>query len=221
MVNQQAITTPSASCRHGDTTNCPTECSNLSPANGKQQPPDSSFREGLFSPPSSFSRRSARAKPSKLVYDQKYHPLDDLIRPSHAAKRRSIQGEEHASEDEVDVSSFDESDTDANSDAEKISSEDEAKPSKKGRKRVRFEAKSPEPTRRSSRQGPQPRVSYNARVHPQDDLLKLAFAADEAANLPTANKGKRRASESCEDDDELDTRSSKDSRCTTIHSDGM
>ncbi|KAJ4341308.1 hypothetical protein N0V95_007256 [Ascochyta clinopodiicola] len=38
------------------------------------------------------TRRSARAK-GTLIYDQKYHPMDDFIRPSQAAKRRSLHGE--------------------------------------------------------------------------------------------------------------------------------
>jgi hypothetical protein len=193
----------------------------------KQQSTAPLAREILFSPPSSFCRRSAREKPSKLVYDQKYHPLDDVIRPSHAAKRRSIHGEECPSEDELSVSSFGGSDASTDSDVEKVSSAVKAKATKKGSKRVKFDIKLPEPTRRSSRQRSQPRVSYNAQVHPQDDLLELAFAEDETAKPSSASKRKRRSSDRSDGEDEQsdDNSSPRELRqqrgCITINSDGM
>jgi hypothetical protein len=187
----------------------------------KQQSTAPLAREVLFSPPPSFCRRSAREKPSKLVYDQKYHPLNDVIRPSHAAKRRSIHGEECPSEDEKSVSSF------GGSDVEKASSPVKAKPTKKGPKRVKFDTKLPEPTRRSSRQKSQPRVSYNALVHPQDDLLELAFAEDETAKPSSASKRRRRSSDRSDGEDEQSDDDSgtkgyrQQSGCITINSDGM
>jgi hypothetical protein len=152
--------------------------------------------------------------------------LDDLIRPSQAAKRRSIHGEKRLSDDEMSVSSFDESDASADNDTNQSASEDESRPAKKGRKRVRFEHQSPRPTRRSSRQKVKPRVSYDARVHPQDELLKLAYAEDEAANPPLANKRRKRSFDSPrkdaeKSDDELSFSKARQlDDCTTIDSDG-
>jgi hypothetical protein len=194
---------------------------------GRQQSTASHAREVSFTPPSSFCRRSAREKPSKLVYDQKYHPLDDVIRPSHATKRRSIHGEECLSEDDLSVSSFGGSDASIDSDTEKESRAIKAKPTKKGPKRVKFDIKLPEPTRRSSRQKFQPRVSYNAQVHPQDDLLELAFAEDETAKPSSASKRRRRNSDRSDEeyeqsDDHFSPRGLRQqSGCTTINSDGM
>jgi hypothetical protein len=193
----------------------------------KQQSTASLAREVLFSPPPSFCRRSAREKSSKLVYDQKYHPLDDVIRPSHAAKRRSIHGEECPSEDELSVSSFGGSDATTYSDVEIASSPVKAKPTKKAPKRVKFDTKLPEPTRRSSRQKSQPTVSYNALVHPQDDLLELAFAEDETAKPSSARKRRRRSSDRSDgedeqsDDDSSPRGSRQQSGCITINSDRM
>jgi hypothetical protein len=225
---QQVIVTPPANCLPEKSITPPTELRSDPASNSdKRQSTAPLAREVLFSPPSSFCRRSAREKPSKLVYDEKYHPLDDVIRPSHAAKRRLIHGEEYPSEDELSVSSFDGSDATTYSDVEEASSPVKAKPAKKGSKRVKFDIKLPEPTRRSSRQKSQPRVSYNALVHPQDDLLELAFAEDETAKPFSASKRRRRSSDRSDgedeqsDDDSGPTGSRQQSGCITINSDGM
>jgi hypothetical protein len=149
-----------------------------------------------------------------------------VIRPSHAAKRRSIHGEECPSEDELSVSSFGGSDASTDSGVEKASSAVKAKPTKKGPKRVKFDIKLPEPTRRSSRQKSQPRVSYNAQIHPQEDLLELAFAEDETAKPSSARKRRRSSDRSDGEDEQSDDDSSarglrQQSGCITINSDGM
>ena len=160
-------------------------------------PPTSSM------PPSSYSLRNRRATQGKLVYDVKYHPMDDSIRPSQAAKRRSAHGE-------IQLISDDESDADepfsvhAESDDEEEGLEEEIKektrPAKKGRKRARCRSTSPEPTRRSSRQTTKPKISYNMQVHPQDRDLEVSSDNGSDTGAPAHGRKRTKVSRSIEKD---------------------
>ncbi|KAL5113971.1 hypothetical protein ACEQ8H_008153 [Pleosporales sp. CAS-2024a] len=125
------------------------------------------------------SDRRHRSRQSKLMYDAKYHPMDDCIRPSLAAKRRSLHGETLVIADDDD----DETDT---SDAHGVSDEIEHEagwqmqrgPTKSNKKRIRCASQSPQPFRRSSRTKSTPRISYDTSIHPQDPELEQLMADD-------------------------------------------
>ncbi|KAH6614104.1 hypothetical protein C7974DRAFT_70895 [Boeremia exigua] len=129
--------------------------------------------------------RSARAM-NTLLYDQKYHPMDDFIRPSSAAKRRSIHGvtsgvlDNEASEDSSSDMASILGDTD--------SDDEDSQPPTRGQKRKRSKSPSSEPTRRSSRQRTTPKVSYNMKIHPQDSDLKRVWACDGSNSSPSPTK---------------------------------
>ena len=135
-----------------------------------------------------LARRSARAK-STLIYDQKYHPMDDFIRPSQAAKRRSLHGEGLLLDDRSEGDTSEESASDAESmNSDQESDDDDSQPPARGRKRKRSLSRSPEPTRRSSRRMTTPKVSYNMSIHPQDSDLRRIGACDGSNSSPTSNK---------------------------------
>jgi hypothetical protein len=134
-------------------------------------PPTSSL------PPSSYSFRARRATQGKLVYDTKYHPMDDSIRPSQAAKRRSLHGETQCFSDDTVGPFCMYSETDEE-DGHYEELEHLQESSKRGKKRARRRSPSPQPTRRSPRKTSNPKVSYNTSIHPQDHDLE-ASSADE------------------------------------------
>jgi hypothetical protein len=114
--------------------------------------------------PSSYTTRgSARGASSNgnLAYDQKYHPMDEYLRPSQASKRRA----EHGLDNED--SSSDESNVDAGE-----------QPQMKKRKLGKFPRR--QGTRRSSRRTNRD-VLYNMEIHPQDLQLQQ-MAADSVVN---------------------------------------
>lgn len=133
------------------------------------------------------TRRSARAK-SALVYDQKYHPLDDIIRPSQAAKRRTLHGEQPFLESESNGESSNESASDVGSMAGDDDSDDEDPQPAQNRKRKRARSLTPEPARRSSRRRSKPKTSYNVNIHPQDSDLKRVWACDGSKSSPSPTK---------------------------------
>jgi hypothetical protein len=151
-------------------------------------PPTSSM------PASSYSFRNRRAARGKLIYDVKYHPMDDSIRPSQAAKRRSAHGEEQVSSDDSSEASVqgDGSDLDEEKEGKK-EEEQKSRPAKKGKKRARSPSQSPEPTRRSSRRTATLRVSYNMSIHPQDRDLEES-SADDSDDEAAAPGPKRKTS---------------------------
>ncbi|UPX18948.1 uncharacterized protein EKO05_0009228 [Ascochyta rabiei] len=172
-----------------------------------QQSPPMSARKASFEPEFAQlttptltcppTRRSARAKGS-LVYDQKYHPMDDFIRPSQAAKRRSLHGEAVVLSSNSDTSS-EQSGSDVGSIAgDEDSDEGGSQPPTRGRqgKRKRSRSRTPEPTRRSSRRKAMPKVSYNMRIHPQDSDLARVYACDGSRSSPSPNKRERFGTES-------------------------
>lgn len=133
-------------------------------------------------------RRSARAK-STLVYDQKYHPMDDFIRPSQASRRRTLHGERPVQTGNLDASSFESSGSEMGSTVCDDDSDDEdSQPPARGRKRKRSKSRSQEPTRRSSRRRTKPKVSYNMKIHPQDSDLRRVYACDGSKSSPSPNK---------------------------------
>jgi hypothetical protein len=132
-------------------------------------------------------RRSARVK-STLVYDQKYHPLDDAIRPSQAAKRRTLHGEQPLLWSGLDGETSEGSASDVGS---MIGDEDrdaEEPQRTRNRKRKRARSLTLEPTRRSSRRRSKPKTSYNTNIHPQDSDLKRVWACDGSKSSPSPTK---------------------------------
>jgi hypothetical protein len=143
-------------------------------------PPTSSM------PASSYSFRNRRAARGKLIYDVKYHPMDDSIRPSQAAKRRSAHGEEQVSSDDSSEASVQGDGSDSDEEKEDNKEEEQkSRPAKKGKKRARSPSQSPEPTRRSSRRTATPKVSYNMSIHPQDRDLEESSTTDSGGEAAT------------------------------------
>jgi hypothetical protein len=135
------------------------------------------------------TRRSARAK-NVLMYDQKYHPMDDYIRPSQAAKRRSLHGEKTALPDNSSAS-FDSVSDVGSMVGDGDSDDEDSQPPTRGRKRKRkrrTRSRTPEPTRRSSRRRTNPKVSYDMKIHPQDSDLARVYACDGSTSSPLPNK---------------------------------
>ena len=153
---------------------------------GEQSTADTMLTSSVLSP---YSFRSRKGKQRKLVYDLKYHPMDDSVRPSLAAKRRSAHGEIQFFSDDRFESFSRHADSSADSDAEGERVEEvekKPKPICKGKKRVRCQSESPEPTRRSLRKTTDQKVSYNMSVHPQDDdLIMLSADDDDHDEAPT------------------------------------
>ncbi|KAJ4351719.1 uncharacterized protein N0V89_007062 [Didymosphaeria variabile] len=122
-------------------------------------------------PPSSHMKSSHMTRGStrgtrsnNLAYNQKYHPMDEYLRPSQAAKRRA----EHGLDDEDnDSANFEEQD---NGDSD---SEVEDLPQMKKRKKLDKFAlhQGTQGTRRSSRSVNRD-VLYDMNIHPQDSQLE-------------------------------------------------
>ena len=115
--------------------------------------------------------------------------MDDIIRPSQAAKRRSLHGERLTLGD----GSYDEASEDSGSDmgsmvGDEYSDDEEPPRPTRGRKRKRSRSQTPEPTRRSSRRRTKPKVSYNMKIHPQDSDLKRIWACDGSKSSPSPTK---------------------------------
>ncbi|KAF1966087.1 hypothetical protein BU23DRAFT_574341 [Bimuria novae-zelandiae CBS 107.79] len=112
-------------------------------------------------PISFYNTRGSTRSTRTLLYDQKYHPMDEYLRPSQAAKRRA----EHGIDDEEDTDSVgfhDQADGESETDVEE-------QPQTKKRKKLDKLA-TRRSTRRSSRKVNR-NVLYNAKVHPQDSQL--------------------------------------------------
>jgi hypothetical protein len=144
-------------------------------------------------PPSSYSLRTRNAGHSALRYDTKYHPMDDAVRPSQAAKRRSLHGDVQILSDESDDMSSMCAESSDESDEEEPKKDVKKKPHPftKGNKRTRDPIEAREPTRRSSRQTAGVKVLYDTNVHPQDeDLIVLSSDDDEAESGPIVKRRK-------------------------------
>lgn len=105
------------------------------------------------------STRSTRS--GDLAYDQKYHPIDEYLRPSQAAKRRA----EHSIGDEGRSSVCFEENHDSGSSYD----EDDPPPTTKRRKLDKFDVY--QSTRRSTRRVNR-HVLYDMTVHPQDSQIE-------------------------------------------------
>jgi hypothetical protein len=140
---------------------------------------------------SSYFFRNRRAAQGKLMYDVKYHPMDDSIRPTQAAKRRSAHGEVglFSADDSTEAPVHDDSNSDGGSDTKQ--EEQKSESTQKGKKRARSPSQSLEPTRRSSRRTATPRISYNMSIHPQDRDLEES-STDDSDEEGTAPRHKRK-----------------------------
>lgn len=130
------------------------------------------------------TRRSARVK-STLVYDQKYHPLDDVIRPSHAAKRRIIHGEQPLMASGSNGETPEELGSDVGSAAGDEDGDDGDLQPTPIRKRKRARPLTSKPIRHSSHRRSKPKTSYNMKLHPQDSDLKRVWACDGSKSSPS------------------------------------
>ncbi|KAH8728673.1 hypothetical protein GQ44DRAFT_701810, partial [Phaeosphaeriaceae sp. PMI808] len=136
-----------------------------------------------------YSLRSR--KQNRLIYDLKYHPMDDAIRPSQAAKRRSAHGEMSLlSDNTIEGFSVKDDNSDSRSDASEAKSVKNnmkrQKHTKKDRKRIRHQPWPSEPIRHSTRKISGATVSYDMNVHPQDaDIEILSSTDDELKVLST------------------------------------
>jgi hypothetical protein len=152
-------------------------------------PPTSS----LLPPP--YSLRNRKATQGKLIYDVKYHPMDDSIRPSQAAKRRSLHGEPKTFSDESSEASL------AHHESNKDESDagERAEPTKKGAKRIRCCSQEAQPTRRSSRKSVNSGISYNMSVHPQDRDLEVSSSDDSDCEMDIPRSKRRVLARSVDD----------------------
>jgi hypothetical protein len=144
---------------------------------------------------SSYSLRNRGAKQGKLAYDVKYHPMDDLIRPSQAAKRRSAHREELIlSDNSSEASTIIETDAEESSN-EESEPEEQPKPTSRGKKRsqAKSQARSVQGTRRSTRKMPVPKTSYNMDIHPQDKFLVISSDDDDEETEVSAKKRRKLA----------------------------
>ncbi|EOA87594.1 uncharacterized protein SETTUDRAFT_39376 [Exserohilum turcica Et28A] len=158
---------------------------NVDTAKSDPTPPTSST-------PTSFYSLRSRNK-SKLVYDARYHPMDDAIRPTQAAKLRSAHGEKQvcfASDDLSDAFTANDSDEEQSSEHSEAEEELRKYPRGKKRKFTQSQLRSVEPTRRSSRKVSELKISYNMNVHPQDKFLSVSSDDGEAAPKKKAKKSK-------------------------------
>ncbi|KAJ4317215.1 hypothetical protein N0V94_005066 [Neodidymelliopsis sp. IMI 364377] len=144
--------------------------------------------------------------------------MDDVIRPSQAAKRRSLHGEGPPPLQDSDVSSFEDSDCDSGSMVgDEDTDDDEPQSSKQSRKRKRSGSPAPAPTRRSSRKKTSPKVSYNMKIHPQDSDLRRVYACDGSKSSPSANKRVKDCIDgSCNEDESLED---LEEECQFLHED--
>ncbi|KAF1839523.1 hypothetical protein BDW02DRAFT_156129 [Decorospora gaudefroyi] len=144
-------------------------------------------------PNTSYSLRNRGEKQSKLAYDLKYHPMDDRIRPSQAAKRRSAHGEEQVPSDHSnEVSTIIDTEADASSDEQCETGKWEPANATRGKKRSQTlsPSRSIEGTRRSTRKVPDPKASYNMDIHPQDSFLIVSSDGEDEVYVST-NKRRR------------------------------
>ncbi|KAG9193119.1 hypothetical protein G6011_03154 [Alternaria panax] len=117
---------------------------------------------------------------SKLVYDIKYHPMDDTIRPSQAAKRRQAHGEAQTIDSDDLTDAYTVLDAEANSgessDTQSEEKEEISKQSKKARgsKQAKLHLLPVVGTRCSTRKVSDQKISYNMEIHPQDKYLVVS-----------------------------------------------
>ncbi|KAF2658787.1 hypothetical protein K491DRAFT_247078 [Lophiostoma macrostomum CBS 122681] len=129
----------------------------------KNTPPTSSISTSSYR-----TRRQVHgSQKSEVCYDQKYHPMDDVMNPTRAAKVKSKYGEELPVSD--DILFF--SDVDDGGNESDVEMHIDAEPMKK------VKNKFCQPTRRSGRQMNNS-VIYNTSVHPQDNDIEEGERTD-------------------------------------------
>lgn len=143
------------------------------------------------------SLRSCNANKSKLIYDLKYHPMDESLHPSQAAKRRSAHGESYEADPEdsgsdgcpTGAESEDESDSESIVTVKEVSSR---KMSGKGKKRTIEKVLKGEGTRRSARTTKAVNVLYDMSVHPQDSEIEVSSeeVSDGEGDEPVSKRSK-------------------------------
>jgi hypothetical protein len=123
--------------------------------------------------------------------------MDDSIRPSLAAKRRSAHREIQIISDDDTIESFsvhadseseDHDSSDSQGATEKKETKKKSKSNDKGKK---GHSESLEPTRRSSRRTTVSKVAYNMNVHPQDNDLEVSSSDNDDDDV-TAFTARRR-----------------------------
>lgn len=105
--------------------------------------------------------------------------MDESIRPSQAAKRRSVHGERLLLSD----TSFGYNSSDNGSDTTALANDElefseVSQTLKRGKKRKRARMQSPRNLRRSSRKIEVHKTAYNMNVHPQDEDLELSSSSE-------------------------------------------
>jgi hypothetical protein len=115
-------------------------------------------------PSSSFRTRgqTARMRHTKPLYDQKYHPMDDVVQPARAARHHARYEEQRPAEDSEETDPY----TDALSDTD----DDTNRKPHTDKRRKPTDLPPSLGTRRSSRQVNHD-VLYNTSVHPQDEQI--------------------------------------------------
>lgn len=142
---------------------------------------------------SSFHHHTTRASVygrADALYDMKYHPMDDVMRPSQAAKRRKLTDVTEASSEEEDFI--------AQSSSSGYNGVD-------SRRRSGIQ-REPTSSRHSARTASKPLVNYDVRIHPQDNIL-----AD--LGVPGFPRHRKRVTVSAED--ELSTSRKKSKSCSS------
>ena len=122
--------------------------------------------------------------------------MDDSIRPSQAAKRRSAHGEKQLSPHDSLGALSDRSDTDGDMPVltdNESEIEDNPKQVPRNKKGQKAQPSSSAGTRRSLRTVSCPRKSYNMKIHPQDEELQI-LSDDETIMRVPRRKRKRQSS---------------------------
>ncbi|KAL1798997.1 hypothetical protein ACET3X_003034 [Alternaria dauci] len=179
-------------------------------------------RSSGFTPPTSTISISSydlrNRKQSKLVYDVKYHPMDDTIRPSQAAKRRTAHGEAPIVDFDDSSDAFTLNDTTAitgeSSGAQSEGDEETPSQSKqaRGRKQAQSRPLPAEGTRRSTRKVSDQKTSYNMDIHPQDKYLVISSDDDDGQSRSNKRKEITRKRPTASDDSDPDIRMAKKPR---------
>ncbi|KAF2423626.1 hypothetical protein EJ08DRAFT_441237 [Tothia fuscella] len=127
------------------------------------------------------TRQAVHGRPEAL-YDIKYHPMDDVVRPSNAKRHygHAITRAESEEEDEGERSQLgSDSDSDDSDDERKVKSNVELKRKRSGG------------TRHSKRVGTQKVIDYSTQRHPQDEMLKLVDRDIVRVRAPPKKRARR------------------------------
>jgi hypothetical protein len=114
--------------------------------------------------------------------------MDDTMRPSRAAKRRSVHGEQilFSNVDDTDATSS-HADTDSEQ-PDHSEGEDRDKTVTKTKKSSTGKLQAQLPSRRSARKTSHPEAAYRTDIHPQDRNIQEASEADEVSPNPNRKR---------------------------------